>query len=106
VEAISNACKHGLAQGGALSVIFRVREGQGDLTISDTGCGGQTARLGVGVGRTLMTAFARQLRGEATFKANPDGGLTARLLFPLPEAEEGIDLAPERVRALNPSAIH
>src|SRR3984957_12042277 len=105
VEAISNACKHGLAQGGALSVIFRVRDGQGDLTISDTGCGGETARLGVGVGRTLMTAFARQLRGEATFKANPDGGLTARLVFPLPEAAEGVDLAPERVRALNPSAI-
>ncbi len=106
VEAISNACKHGLAQGGALHVTFRVRDGQGDLTISDSGCGGETARLGVGVGRTLMTAFARQLRGEATFKANPDGGLTARLVFPLPEAAEGIDLAPERVRALNPSAIH
>ena len=45
-----------------------------ELTITDTGCGGQTAELGVGVGRTLMTAFARQLRGEATFKANPGGG--------------------------------
>jgi two-component sensor histidine kinase len=86
VEAISNAWKHGLAEGGKLAVAFRVREGQGELTISDTGCGPRAARLGVGVGRTLMTAHARQLRGEATFKANPDGGLTARLVFPLPEA--------------------
>src|SRR4029077_2127865 len=88
VEAISNACKHGLNEGGHLSVTFRVREGQGELTISDTGCDGRTPRLGVGVGRTLMTAFARQLRGEATFKANPGGGLTARLVFPIPEAGE------------------
>ena len=106
VEAISNACKHGLAEGGALSVTFRVRDGDGELTISDTGSEGHAARLGVGVGRTLMTAFARQLRGEATFKANEDGGLTARLVFPLPEAEAGEELAPERVKALNPSAIH
>ncbi len=35
-----------------------------------------------------MTAFARQLRGEATFKANPAGGLTARLVFPIPAAGE------------------
>ena len=105
VEAISNACKHGLAEGGHLSVIFRVRDGNGELTISDTGCGGHTARLGVGVGRTLMTAFARQLRGEATFKANPDGGLTARLVFPLPEAGEAADQPPERLKALSPAAI-
>jgi two-component sensor histidine kinase len=86
VEAISNACKHGLTEGGHLSVTFRVRNGEGELTISDTGCDGRAARLGVGVGRTLMIAHARQLRGEATFKANPDGGLTARLVFPLPES--------------------
>ena len=87
VEAISNACKHGLAEGGQLSVIFRVRDGNGRARHQrHRVSAGTTARLGVGVGRTLMTAFARQLRGEATFKANPDGGLTARLVFPIPES--------------------
>jgi two-component sensor histidine kinase len=86
VEAISNSRKHGLGEGGQLSVAFRVRGRRAELTIADTGCGG-VAKLGVGVGRTLMTAFARQLRGEASFKANPSGGLTARLTFPLPACE-------------------
>src|SRR6185312_8817496 len=106
VEAISNACKHGLSEGGHLTVTFRVREGHGDLVISDTGYEGRTARLGVGVGRTLMTAFARQLRGEVTFKANPDGGLTARLIFPLPEAGPQVGQAADQAseRPLNPAA--
>ena len=52
-----------------------------------------------------MTAFARQLRGGATFKANPDGGLTAQLVFPLPEAGEAADQPPERLKALSPAAI-
>ncbi|HTX47802.1 MAG TPA: sensor histidine kinase [Caulobacteraceae bacterium] len=86
VEAISNARKHGLCDGGQLSVAFRVRGARAELTISDTG-GGGVAKVGVGVGRTLMTAFARQLRGDATFKANPTGGLTARLTFALPSCE-------------------
>ncbi len=108
VEAISNACKHGLNEGGYLRVSFQVRDGQGELAISDTGCEGHSARLGTGVGRTLMTAFARQLRGEATFKANPDGGLTAKLVFPLPEANAEVSWPIERPapeRPLNPAAI-
>ncbi|HEY3798952.1 MAG TPA: sensor histidine kinase [Caulobacteraceae bacterium] len=82
VEAISNARKHGLDEGGRLNVVFRVRDGEAELAIADTGHAGHTSRLGVGVGRTLMTAFARQLRGEVSFRSNPDGGLTARLSFP------------------------
>ena len=39
-----------------------------------------------GVGRTLMNAFARQLRGKMTLEQNTIGGLTARLVFPMPEA--------------------
>jgi two-component sensor histidine kinase len=85
VEAISNACKHGLDEGGQLSVAFRVEGEAANLSISDTGVGGCAPKLGVGVGQTLMSAYARQLRGEATFKPNPNGGLTARLVFPIPE---------------------
>jgi len=106
VEAISNACKHGLADGGELNVAFQVRGAMGDLAICDTGRGGGAAKLGLGVGRTLMTAYARQLRGEATFKTNPGGGLTARLVFPIPESGlTGVQEPPERIRALSPAAV-
>ncbi len=85
VEAITNAKKHGLTAGGELAVRFKVEGRLAELTISDTGVAGKKPAVGEGVGRTLMTAFARQLRGEVAFSANPCGGLTARLLFPTPE---------------------
>jgi two-component sensor histidine kinase len=90
VEAISNARKHGVGQhGGELSVVFRVRGEQAEFSISDAGSGeGELPPLppivGQGVGRTLMTAFARQLRGEVDFAPNDQGGMTTRLLFPTP----------------------
>jgi two-component sensor histidine kinase len=110
VEAISNACKHGLDEGGELRVAFRVHGSEAQLTISDTGYGGRASRLGVGVGRKLMMAFARQLRGEATFTPNAAGGLTASLSFPIPESAGGAaaahaaDAEPAATRAFNPAA--
>ena len=83
VEAITNAKKHGLEKaGGRLCVKLRVGEDEATLTISDSGMTGAVPTVGQGVGRTLMTAFARQLRGDVVFAANDDGGLTARLTFP------------------------
>jgi two-component sensor histidine kinase len=106
VEAVSNACKHGLSEGGQLSITFKVQGGQGELTITDTGFEGKVAKLGTGVGRTLMTAYARQLRGAPTFTPNPGGGLTAKVTFPIPESVDGkSEPEPERIRALNPAAI-
>jgi len=61
---------------------LRVGEDEATLTISDSGMTGAVPTVGQGVGRTLMTAFARQLRGDVVFAANDDGGLTARLTFP------------------------
>jgi two-component sensor histidine kinase len=95
VEAISNARKHGLEEGGRLSVVFRVRGATAELAISDTGRRGQSSKMGPGVGRTLMTAHSRQLRGEVSYKANADGGLTARLVFPLGEQEPFVETAAE-----------
>ncbi len=39
------------------------------------------------MGRTLMTAFARQLHGQAEITPNEWGGLTARLVFPVPDID-------------------
>jgi two-component sensor histidine kinase len=91
VEAITNAKKHGLDHsGGVLGVTFRVRGDKAELSITDSGVAGMPpAKVGDGVGRTLMTAFARQLRGEVRFTANQGGGLTARLIFPTPHVGSG-----------------
>jgi two-component sensor histidine kinase len=94
VEAITNAQKHAFHErGGVLSVSFRVRGEEAELEISDDGQAGEDALVASGVGRTLMTAFARQLRGRAELVRNASGGITARLIFPNPGAE------PERPEA-------
>ena len=89
VEAISNARKHAFAGrgGGRLNVAFHVAGETAELTISDDGPGGAAPDDAPtsGVGRTLMTAFARQLHGQATFTPNAEGGVTVRLAFPLPD---------------------
>jgi two-component sensor histidine kinase len=87
VEAITNAQKHAFAErGGVLKVTFTVDGDQAELEISDDGKAGDDALAGSGVGRTLMTAFARQLRGSAELLRNAQGGVTARLSFPNPSA--------------------
>ena len=87
VEAITNAQKHAFAgRGGALCVTFRVIGEEAELEIADDGPGTSQSRTATGVGRTLMTAFARQLHGRAEISTNAWGGTTARLSFPTPEA--------------------
>jgi two-component sensor histidine kinase len=96
VEAITNAQKHAFAErGGALTLAFRVRGEEAELEISDDGAAAEDALATSGVGRTLMTAFARQLRGRAELVRNPAGGITARLLFPTPAAETPKPLPPK-----------
>ncbi|MBN9479373.1 MAG: sensor histidine kinase [Bordetella sp.] len=86
VEAVSNAQKHAFAgRGGDLQVRFRVQGDVSVLEVQDDGPGLADA-AGAGVGRTLMIAFAKQLRGEAEIVAAPDGGSIARLTFATPEA--------------------
>jgi two-component sensor histidine kinase len=86
VEAITNAQKHAFAdRGGVLSVNFAVRGEEAELSIGDDGPGANQGP-GEGVGRTLMNAFARQLRGKVSFETSPQGGLLVRLIFPTPQA--------------------
>ena len=97
VEAISNARKHALAlKQGLLHVRFAVDGEEAELVISDQGSGSAPVLTSEGVGRTLMTAFARQLRGKIEIGPNTDGGVTVRLAFPNPAAEPN---APTRSRA-------
>ncbi len=85
VEAISNAQKHAFAnRGGVLRVNFKLRGDVAELEISDDGPGPGEAAVSPGMGRTLMTAFARQLRGKVDIHRNESGGVTAHLTFPTP----------------------
>jgi two-component sensor histidine kinase len=88
VEAITAARKHAQDGGGAtIHVRFAVEPEQVILEIADDGTKPlEGAGLdAAGVGRTLMTAFARQLRGQAAFSDDAPGEHLVRLTFPRPE---------------------
>ena len=86
VEAVTNAQKHAFAsRGGDLKVRFTVRGDTSVLEVQDDGPGvSKTFREGVG--RTLMGAFAKQLRGVVEMTPATGGGTIARLTFATPEA--------------------
>ncbi|WP_242912406.1 sensor histidine kinase [Brevundimonas pishanensis] len=87
VEAISNAQKHAFAgRGGELKVRFRVNGDTSTLEVEDDGPGMGEANNGVGL--TLMTAFAKQLRGTVSTTVAPSGGTLATLVFQTPKLEE------------------
>ena len=87
VEAITNARKHAAQGGSAIRVTFRVGH-EVMLQISDDGAGPAADELSpAGVGRTLMTAFARQLRGRLEVETGAQG-MVSRLTFPRPEIVE------------------
>jgi two-component sensor histidine kinase len=86
VEAISNAQKHAFAgREGRLAIRFTSGPEDSVLEVEDDGPGISPAEPVSGLGRTLMTAFARQLRGETQILESSGGGVLARLTFPTPE---------------------
>ncbi len=86
VEAVTNAQKHAFAgRGGELKVRFKVNGDTSLLEVEDDGPGA-AGIAEAGVGRTLMGAFAKQLRGEAEIVEAPSGGAIARMTFVTPEA--------------------
>jgi two-component sensor histidine kinase len=93
VEAVTNAQKHAFAgRGGDLKVRFRVQGDTSVLEVQDNGPGvSETERAGVG--RTLMGAFAKQLRGEVEMLPAEGGGTIARMTFATPEAVVPVDPA-------------
>ena len=88
VEAITAARKHAGAAGGLIRVGFHVGPQEVVLEIRDDGHEPLPDDAGLAsVGRTLMTAFARQLRGRAEMETKD--GMVSRLIFPRPEPEPG-----------------
>lgn len=89
VEAVTNAQKHAFPSGGGhIAVTFRAVGAEGRLEIVDDGVGIDPASVSGGVGRTLMNAFARQLRGKLELTPGAEQqGLRVSLAFPLPEQE-------------------
>ncbi|RZJ83406.1 MAG: ATP-binding protein, partial [Brevundimonas sp.] len=86
--------KHAFAgRGGSLEVRFRVDGDVSVLEVEDDGPGAPDALVGAGVGRTLMSAFAKQLRGEVQIVSGAQGGTVARMTFATPEALIPIDPA-------------
>ena len=95
VEAISNARKHAFGpEGGSIDVRFRVRGDEVVLEIQDDGNGDADTLPTAGVGRTLMSAFARQLRGHTEVEPAPGRGVQVRLTFPRPQLPDADELQP------------
>ena len=95
VEAITNAQKHAFAgRGGHLKISLSVQPTAAILAFCDDGSAPTSSSESSGVGRTLMNAFARQLRGYCELIKNPTEGMTARLVFPTSTAADPI-MAPD-----------
>ncbi len=84
VEALTQARKAAADGGGPIHVRFEVSDTEVRLEISDEAEGERPADPG-DVGRTLMTAYARQLRGRSEIES-VGAARVMRLIFPLPEA--------------------
>ena len=83
---VVGALKHALAdKGGTLIVRFTVDGETSVLEVEDDGPG-LSETDPVGVGRTLMTAFAKQLRGTTEVLAASPRGSRVRMTFVTPRA--------------------
>jgi len=101
VEAIANARKHVFPEGEALiKVSFTVAPDLVTLDIADNGRQEAVNEGAEGVGRTLMTAFARQLRGVMTVTAVDGGGSIVRLSFPPPEPPKDAPAPPFQLSSM------
>ena len=90
VEALTNSAKHGLAQGGTISVTLIEANGVLILTVQDDGVGAKAAAqqeacspelsTSTGTGEKLMRGFARQLGGTYESESSPEGYM-CRLSF-------------------------
>ncbi len=75
-EAVTNAVKFAFpdpeARGSRIRISYKIGDGAA-LTVEDNGPGARSLDSGVGIGGTLMSAFARQVRGTLE-EGIPEGG--------------------------------
>jgi len=88
-EAVTNAVKHAFPEGrgvlgGRVLVSYKVDEAETLLTVEDDGIGGAEAEAAaaVGIGGTLMSAFAKQVHGKLEESKLPTGGRFVRIRMP------------------------
>jgi two-component sensor histidine kinase len=100
VEAIANARRHAFVEGeGLIQVRFKVLPENVVLEISDNGAEQAADEASEGVGRTLMSAFARQLRGRMEIKQPAESGAVVSLSFPPPEPPKDFPPSPFQLSA-------
>lgn len=81
-EAITNAIKHGLEAGQGDIVVSLSRDGERNvMTVRNSGRRAADDSPS-GLGTRIMTALARQIEGEWTLAAAPDGGTQFTLSWP------------------------
>ena len=70
--------------GGRVLVTYKVGETETLLTVEDDGIGGAEAEAAaaVGIGGTLMSAFAKQVHGKLEESKLPTGGRFVRIRMP------------------------
>ena len=105
VEAIANARKHAFVEGeGLIRIGFKVLEAEVQLEIADNGQQDPESEPNEAVGRTLMSAFARQLRGRMEVAPTAEGGVAVRLTFPPPEPPKDFPPSPFQLSSVrNPT---
>ncbi len=92
VEAVTNALKHAFPgdRDGAIDIRVTERDQTMYVTISDDGVGIDPKSVAERTGASLMTAFARQLRGQTSRGCGPKGGALVELTFPLTEPADDV----------------
>ncbi len=88
-EAVTNSVKHAFPEGqavrgGRVKVIYRVTDTEAILSIDDDGAGAASAEAAKrqGIGATLMSAFAKQVRGTLDEGMSKAGGRTICIRMP------------------------
>jgi two-component sensor histidine kinase len=97
VEAITNAYRHGFANGqsGTIVLNFDLSENGVNLSVTDDGVGYDVAQGTGTMGRQLMEAFAQQLGGVLKIASNPGSGTVVKLSYPIVQAQDHAAFLPD-----------
>jgi two-component sensor histidine kinase len=108
-EAITNAYKHAFNEGTGGHIYVEVQRPSDtmlELAVRDDGSGFDPAsgEDNTGLGRSLIEAFVRQLRGE--LQISGDGGTSLVVRFPAPARSPGEGTAPTAGPSITPAVGH